>query len=497
MNRASTVLAIDQGTTGTRAILYDQNSKQLSSAYQEFPQIFPRPGWVEHDAEEIWQSVLAVVGQVLQKAHLKSSQIAAIGITNQRETTILWDRKTGRPIHHAIVWQDRRTSEACGLLQKRNLEKEIRSKTGLVLDPYFSGTKIAWLLKHVKGARQKAERGDLLFGTIDTWLLWKMTGGQIHATDYTNASRTLLFNIRRCEWDKELLKIFDIPAAILPKALPSAANYGTTIPCGKLPGGIPIRALIGDQQAALYGQGCYEKGEVKNTYGTGCFVVFHLGKKLPSQIPFGLLGTVACDQEGKPAYALEGSVFIGGAVIQWIRDGLHLVRHASETEEKIRGLKDSGGVILIPAFAGLGSPYWNPNVRGIISGITRGTTSAHLIRAALESIAQQSADVIDQMEKTGTRVHELRVDGGATQNRFLMQFQSDLLGIPILVSDRTESTAWGAAKLAARAAHFWTNLEKIDHKIRYQKFIPKMNRSEAEKMRDAWKQEVQKLLTKN
>lgn len=438
---------------------------------------------------------MAVVGQVLQKTHLKASQIISIGITNQRETTVLWDRNTGQPVHHAIVWQDRRTAEHCAFLKKKGLEKKIRFKTGLVLDPYFSATKISWLLKHVKGLKEKARRGDILFGTMDTWLLWKMTGGQVHATDFTNASRTLLFDIRHHRWDRGLLKIFGVPEKMLPKVLPSAADYGTTVPSGKLPGGIPIRALIGDQQAALYGQSCYKKGDVKNTYGTGCFVVCHLGQKLPRQIPFGLLGTLACDEEGKPAYALEGSVFIGGAVIQWIRDGLHLVRHASETEDKIEGLKDTGGVILIPAFAGMGSPYWNPNVRGMISGITRGTTAAHLIRAALESIAQQSADVIEQMEKTGTRVHELRVDGGATSNQFLMQFQADLLRIPILVSDRSESTAWGAAKLAAHASGFWPKLQTIDRKIRYKRFVPKMKPSQAAHSRKIWKREVQKLLS--
>jgi glycerol kinase len=494
MNHASAVLAIDQGTTGTRAILYGKKAELLASAYQEFPQIFPRPGWVEHDAEEIWQSVLAVAGQVLQKTHLKAQQIAAIGITNQRETTILWDKKTGRPVHHAIVWQDRRTSEYCAELKRRGYEKNVRRKTGLVLDPYFSATKISWLLKHVKGLRKKAEKGGILFGTIDTWLLWKMTGGRVHATDYTNASRTLLFNIRTLKWDPELLKIFQIPQAILPAAMPSAADYGVTEPSGKLPGGIPIRVLFGDQQAALYGQSCYRKGDIKNTYGTGCFTVFNLGSKLPKKIPFGLLATVAADQDGKPVYALEGSVFIGGAVIQWVRDGLHLIRHASETEAAIHGLHDTGGVTLIPAFAGLGSPHWNPNVRGVITGLTRGTTAQHLIRAALESIAQQSADVIEQMQKTGTHVHELRVDGGATKNHFLMQFQADLLRMPILVSEQSESTAWGAAKLAAHASGFWSSLEKTDRKIRYKRFIPKMKQNEALKLRKIWQKEVQKLL---
>lgn len=494
MNHASAVLAIDQGTTGTRAILYDKKGRSSASAYQEFRQIFPRPGWVEHDGQEIWQSVLNVVGQVLHRSRLDPSKIAAIGITNQRETTVLWDRKTGRPVSHAIVWQDRRTAAYCVQLKRRGLEKEVRHKTGLVLDPYFSATKIAWLLKHLPGIKEKARRGDILFGTIDTWLVWKMTGGHVHATDYTNASRTLLFDIRRGRWDGELLKLFGVPEAMLPKVFPSAAYYGMTAACGRLPAGIPIRALVGDQQAALYGQGCYEKGEVKNTYGTGCFVVLHLGRECPRSIPFGLLGTAACDREGKLAYALEGSVFIGGAVIQWLRDGLGLIKQATDTEGAIRGLRDAGGVTLIPAFAGLGAPHWNPDLRGVISGLTRGTTSAHLIRAALESIAHQSADVIEQMEKTGTRVQALRVDGGATHNRFLMQFQADLLGIPILVSERAECTAWGAAKLAAQAAGCWGHSKAMDRKTRTRKFYPEMKRSEASRLRGAWKQEVQKLL---
>lgn len=494
MPRASAVLAIDQGTTGTRAILYDRQAKLIASAYQEFPQIFPRPAWVEHDAEKIWQSVLSVIAQVLKKSRLKPSQIASIGITNQRETTVVWDKKSGKPVHHAIVWQDRRTSEHCAELKRRGWEKKVRQKTGLVLDPYFSATKISWLLNHVPGLRKKAERGDVLFGTIDSWILWKMTGGRVHATDFTNASRTLLFDIHHCKWSDELLHLFRVPKAMLPKALPSAADYGVTTASGKLPAGIPIRALIGDQQSALYGQSCYQKGDVKNTYGTGCFVVFNLGSKLPRQIPFGLLGTIACDKEGKPAYALEGSVFIGGAVIQWVRDGLGLIRKASETEKKIEKLRDNGGITLIPAFAGLGSPYWNPDVRGVITGITRGTTQAHVIRAALESIAQQSADLVEQMQKTGIRVHELRVDGGATHNRFLMQFQADLLGIPILVSSHAESTAWGAAKLAAHAAGFWPRLEKIDRLVAYKKFSPKMKGPQARQLRQIWKREVQNLL---
>ncbi len=492
--RPSVVLAIDQGTTGTRAILYAASSRPLASAYQEFRQHFPRPGWVEHDPEEIWRSVLAVMTQALKKARLSSEAIRAIGITNQRETTVLWERRTGRPVHPAIVWQDRRTASFCEALKSLGLEKKFRDKTGLVLDPYFSGTKIRWLLDHVQGLRKKAEDGEILFGTIDCWILWKLTGARSHATDYTNASRTLLFNIKTKTWDPELLRYLKIPRAILPKVQESGSHFGVTVQCKPLGAGIPIKALIGDQQAALYGQGCYQSGEAKNTYGTGCFLILNVGAKY-RRPPFGLLTTLASDENGKPVYALEGAVFIGGAVIQWLRDGLAFFKKANETASLAKKVKDTGGVTLIPAFAGLGSPYWNPNVRGMMTGLTRGTKREHLIRAALESIAHQSADVLEGMRRgSGHPLRALKVDGGATANELLMQFQADLLGIPVLVSDIAESTAWGAAKLAAKVSGVWPSLKLIDQKRKYRRFVPRISRAKAVKLRLHWKQEIERLL---
>lgn len=491
--KTSHILAIDQGTTGSRAIVYDSKGKIAASAYQEFTQFFPQPGWVEHDAEEIWNSVLSVTKKALRAANINTQQIAGIGITNQRETTVLWDKRSGRPVTKAIVWQDRRTSDFCAQLKKKGLEEKIRFKTGLVLDPYFSGTKIKWLLDHVRGLKKRAQKGEILFGTIDTWLLWKMTGGKIHATDFTNASRTLLFNIRSHSWDPQLLKTFGIPSKILPQVKNSAAFYGKTQARFGFPSAISVYALAGDQQAALYGQACYEKGDLKNTYGTGCFAVMNLGKKIPAKPPFGLLATIACDKQGKPAYALEGSVFIGGAVMQWIRDGLKLIKKASDSEKMISKLKDSGGVTIIPAFAGLGSPYWNAEARGMISGITRGTGREHFVRAALESIAHQSADVVEQMSKTGARLHELRVDGGATRNNFLMQFQADLLRIPVWVSEKSEATAWGAAKLAGYACGLWKNVSLLDRKAKYKKYTPKLNPARTKQLREIWKREIRRV----
>ena len=488
------ILAIDQGTTGTRAILYDSRARQTASAYQEFSQRYPKPGWVEHDPLEIWNSMLRVIAKTLFRARLDSSRIAAIGITNQRETTVLWDRKPSRPVYPAIVWQDRRTASFCDGLKSRGLEKIFRRKTGLVLDPYFSGTKIRWILDHVPNIRRKAERGEILFGTIDTWLLWKLTGGKSHATDFTNASRTLLFNIRTKTWDSKLLRLLKVPSKILPETRASSSFFGKTVRQGVLREGIPIHAMIGDQQAALYGQACYHPGEVKNTYGTGCFVVMNAGRKWRNPA-FGLLATLACDKEGRPVYALEGSVFIAGAAIQWLRDGLGLFKKAAETDKMIKKLSDNGGVTLIPAFARLGSPYWNPNVRGVIYGITRGTTRAHHVRAALESMARQKADVVEVLESSsGKQLRFLKVDGGATQNKVLMQFQADLLGVPILVSEISESTAWGAAKLAAKSAGVWTSLESGDARRRYRRFNPKMKPSQARPLRAVWKKEISRLL---
>ncbi len=491
--KKSAVLAIDQGTTGTRAVLYDPKANFLGSAYQEFPQHFPLPGWVEHDAEKIWKTTALVVRQVLRQTHLNPRFIKAIGITNQRETVVAWDGRSSKPLHRAIVWQDRRTAEMCGALKKRGLEKTIHQKTGLLLDPYFSATKMRWLLEKVPAVKKAAKNKALRFGTIDSWLLWKLTGGKSHATDFTNASRTLLFNIVTKQWDAGLLKTFRVPSFSLPKVLASGSLFGETESLDFLPDGIPVFAMMGDQQAALYGQGCYQKGGVKNTYGTGCFTVLNLGTEYQKP-PFGLLATLACDEKGYPVYAAEGSIFIGGAVIQWLRDGLGFFKKAEETQKLIHGLKDTGGVTVVPAFAGLGSPYWNPHARGMISGITRGTTKAHITRAALESIAQQSADVIEQMKKTGSPIRELRVDGGATRNPFLMQFQADLLGMPILISDISESTAWGAAKLAAYRSGFWKNLRLIDRRRRYKKFLPRLSRSKAAELRLAWRKEVGRVL---
>lgn len=488
------ILALDQGTTGTRAILYDQNASSVASAYQEFTQYYPRPGWVEHDPLEIWQSTLNVIKQALQKSKLSSSQIIAIGITNQRETTLLWDRKTGRPIHRALVWQDRRTAPLTEKFKKQGLEKKIHAKTGLVLDPYFSASKIHWMLEHIPGLRKKAQSGQILFGTMDTWLLWKLTGGRSHATDYTNASRTLLFNIKTKKWDEELLKYFSVPKTILPQTQASGSQFGSTVKQGPLQAGIPILAIMGDQQAALYGQACYKKGEAKNTYGTGCFIMMNLGSQV-HRVPKGLLLTLACDIQGKPVYALEGSIFIAGAAIQWLRDGLQFFKQAKESESLARSVSDSGGVTVIPALAGLAAPYWNPHVRGMITGLTRGTTRAHIVRATLESLAQQTADVMECMEQfAGGAVRQLKVDGGATHNQFLMQFQADLLGLPVLVSDLPESTAWGVGKLAAKIADFWPSLKAIDSRRKYRLFKPRMKFSLRHKFRKIWKHEIQRLL---
>lgn len=494
IKRQGVILAIDQGTTGSRAILYDRHGRMIASDYQEFHQFYPKPGWVEHNPEEIWKSVQHVISGALSRAPSSSAPIVAIGITNQRETTILWNKKTGRPVYPAVVWQDRRTASLCDTLKKQGHEKKFRRKTGLVLDPYFSGTKIRWILDHVPGVRKKAQRGEILFGTIDTWLLWKLTGGKVHATDYTNASRTLLFNIRTKAWDRELLRLLKIPASILPEAKESAASFGKTAALKVLQEGIPIRAILGDQQAALYGQACYRAGDAKNTYGTGCFVMMNLGPKQRT-LPFGILETLACDKSGKPVYALEGAIFIAGAAVQWLRDGLGFFKNASETEKMIRKVPDNGGVTVVPAFAGLGSPYWNPHARGMMSGLTRGTKREHIVRAVLESIAHQSADVVETMKASAhSRVSSLKVDGGATRNHFLMQFQADILGVPVLVSEISESTAWGVAKLAGKALKFWISLDAIDRRCRFRVFRPHLERSRAELLRDAWKKEVRRLL---
>lgn len=493
--KKSAVLAIDQGTTGSRAILYDRNGREIARAYQEFQQYYPQPGWVEHDAEEIWHSVLRVIRKAVRRARIPAKQIAAIGITNQRETTVLWDRHTGRPVARAIVWQDRRTAAFCDSLRKAGHEAAFRRKTGLVLDPYFSGTKIHWLLNHHRGLKQKARAGKILFGTMDSWLLWKLTGGAAHKTDFTNASRTLLFNIRTRRWDAQLLRVLQVPPSMLPEAQASGQAFGTTVRQGGLPEGIPIHAMVGDQQAALYGQGCYETGAGKNTYGTGCFVVVNSGRKY-QRAPQGLLQTLACDAKGNPVYALEGSIFIGGAVMQWLRDGLGFFKRASESEALAKRVPDTGGVVFIPAFVGLGSPYWNPHVRGTITGLTRGTRREHVIRAALEAMAHQTADVLEAMQSALKRsMPVLKADGGATANGLLMQMQADFLGIPVGVSDIAEATAWGAAKLAAYSQGFWKNLKVVDRQRHYRFYKPRYSAAKRKQARQAWKSAVQHLLT--
>ncbi|TDI75716.1 MAG: glycerol kinase [Bacteroidetes bacterium] len=454
------ILALDQGTTSSRAILFDHEGRIVDAVQREFAQIFPKPGWVEHDATEIWDTQLAVARSVIEKANVSSEDVAAIGITNQRETTVVWDRKTGIPIHNAIVWQDRRTASYCQSLKDAGKESMVSEKTGLLLDPYFSGTKVRWILENVEGARERAEAGELAFGTIDSWLVWNLTDGKAHVTDATNASRTLLFNIESDQWDTDLLQLFDIPASMLPEVTESSMIVAETVTAifGMR---IPISGIAGDQQAALFGQVCTKAGMVKNTYGTGCFMLMNTGQEL---IRSGnkLLTTIAWKIDGKISYALEGSVFVGGAVVQWLRDGLGLIHSASEVEALAQSVESSDGVYVVPAFTGMGAPHWDPFARGSIHGITRGTTAAHFARASLESIAFQVADVIAAMEKdSGLKLVELRVDGGAAENNLLMQFQADILGVPVLRPEILESTALGAAYLAGLAVGFWDNIEEI------------------------------------
>lgn len=487
------ILAIDQGTTGTRALLYDKRGQIRAASYEEFTQYYPKPGWVEHDAQEILRCTLRVIAKVISKGRVLSAKIAAIGITNQRETTVLWDRKTGKPISKAIVWQDRRTASFCDELRAKGFEPLFRRKTGLVLDPYFSGTKIKWLLDQVPDARAKAKRGDLLFGTIDTWLLWNLTGQRVHATDVTNASRTLLFNLKKISWDTEILKLLKIPSSILPQVHPSSFMYGKTADLGALKKGIPICALVGDQQGALFGQGCYHPGEMKNTYGTGCFVMVNYGKKYQTPT-HGLLATLACDEKGKPSYALEGAIFIAGAAVQWLRDGLGFIKKAKETEKIARSLKDTGGVVVVPALAGLGAPYWNPHVRGAIFGLTRGTRKEHITKATVDSIAYQTYDVFESMARSvGRKPRFLKVDGGATSNSYLMQLQADLLGVPVYRSDITELTAWGAAKLAGIQSGFWKSVKEIDRLRKYKKFTPQMPSALRKEKLRMWREAIYRL----
>ena len=452
------ILALDQGTTSSRAIIFDQAGSVKAVAQQEFRQIFPQPGWVEHDPNEIWSTQTNVAAEAILKAGLMAKDIAAIGITNQRETTVVWDRKTGIPICNAIVWQDRRTAAMCDRLRARGLAPLIRRKTGLVVDAYFSGTKLQWILKNVEGAQKKARRGELAFGTIDSWLVWNLTGGKTHITDVSNASRTMLFNLKTCDWDDELLKIFGVPRSVLPEVRSSSEVYGET---SFFSGSIPIAGIAGDQQAALFGQVCTQPGMVKNTYGTGCFMLMNTGTK-PIASKNKLLTTVAWRIGDRTEYALEGSIFIAGAVVQWLRDGLGIIRSSADVEALALRVPDSGGVYLVPAFAGLGAPHWDQYARGTIVGITRGTTAAHLARAALEGIAFQVVDVLKAMEAdAGIRLKELRVDGGACANDLLMRMQADLLDVPVVRPKISETTALGAAYLAGLAVGYWKNQSEI------------------------------------
>ncbi|MFA5060146.1 MAG: glycerol kinase GlpK [Candidatus Omnitrophota bacterium] len=494
------ILAIDQGTTGSRAFVFDVKGRIIANSYKEFKQFFPKPGWVEHDADEIWNSCAAVIKQALRKGNVKPQQILTIGITNQRETTVIWDRKTSKPVSRAIVWQCRRTAKTCEELKAKGLQDVFRKKTGLVLDPYFSGTKIKWLLDNVPGLRRRAQNGEVCFGTIDSWLIWKLTGGKSHITDFTNASRTLLFDIKAFHFDAELLKILNIPREILPQVQNSGSlfgkTYGAALGGAGLISGIPITGVMGDQQAALFGQGCYLPGTVKNTYGTGCFIVLNTGHKLIYS-KNGLLTTLACDDQGKPVYALEGSIFIGGAVIQWLRDQLGAIKNSSETENAIKGILDTNGVYFVPAFVGLGAPYWNAQARGIIVGLTRGANRKHIIRAALESIAYQTKDVFDLMQnESGQTITEIKVDGGACRNNFLMQFQADILPCKVIRPKTIESTAQGVAHLAGVAVGLWKGKEDLKKLYVPEKvFCPKMKSAQRNQLYYGWQKAVRQTLS--
>ena len=488
------LLALDQGTSSSRSIVFDEHGHIVALAQQELPQIYPRPGWVEHDLNEIWRTQLATAREVLAKANIKAGDIRALGITNQRETTALWNRKTGQPVHHAIVWQDRRAEATCAELREQGKEKLIQSKTGLLVDAYFSGTKLKWLLDNVPGARAQAERGELAFGTIDSWLMWQLTGGALHATDVSNASRTMLFNVHNNQWDTELLDLLGIPASLMPKVLPSSAHYGEVRP-ELLGHPIAIGGVAGDQQSALFGQACFKAGMAKNTYGTGCFMLMHTGGQFQTSHN-GLLTTSAAQATPQTQFAIEGSVFVGGAVVQWLRDGLHAIKGSAEVQALAESVPDSGGVMMVPAFTGLGAPYWKPDARGTITGLTRGTTVAHIARAALESIAYQSAALLQAMSRDAVGagaapVAELRVDGGACVNDLLMQFQADLLGIPVIRPAVIETTALGAAYLAGLSSGVYRSTEELSGMWRAErKFLPTLGADRAAELMARWEQAV-------
>ncbi|HZH60108.1 MAG TPA: glycerol kinase GlpK [Metabacillus sp.] len=485
------ILSIDQGTTSTRAILFNKNGDIVDVAQREFPQYFPQPGWVEHNALEIWSSVLAVIAEVLAKIDISPKEIASIGITNQRETAVVWDRETGMPIYNAIVWQSRQTSDICEKLKENGYNDLFRKKTGLLIDPYFSGTKVKWILDHVEGARQKANEGRLLFGTIDSWLIWKLSGGARHVTDYTNASRTLMYNIYDLQWDDELLEILDVPKSMLPEVCSSSEVYAETVDYHFFGERVQIAGVAGDQHAALFGQACYEKGMAKNTYGTGCFMLMNTGEKaVPSEN--GLLTTIAWGIDGKVEYALEGSIFVAGSAIQWLRDGLRMIDNASASEKYAERVDSTDGVYVVPAFVGLGTPYWDSEARGAIFGLTRGTTKEHFIRATLEALAYQTKDVLKAMEAdSGIQLKKLRVDGGAVKNNMLMHFQSDILNVPVERPVINETTALGAAYLAGLAVGFWQNLEEIAKQWKVdQSYEPVMKDDRRNELYEGWQKAI-------
>ena len=486
------ILSLDQGTTSSRAILFNKEGKIVHVAQKEFTQHFPHPGWVEHNAQEIWGSILAVIATCLSEADVKPEQISAIGITNQRETTVVWDKNTGKPVYNAIVWQSRQTVDICDDLKVKGYSDMVREKTGLLIDAYFSGTKVKWILDNVEGARDKAENGDLLFGTIDTWLVWKLSGGAVHVTDYSNASRTLMYNIHELSWDEELLEMLTIPKSMLPEVRSSSEVYGHTVDFHFFGQNIPIAGVAGDQQAALFGQACYGEGMAKNTYGTGCFMLMNTGEKAVKS-EHGLLTTIAWGLNGKVEYALEGSIFVAGSAIQWLRDGMRMFKDASQSEEYAKRVESTDGVYVVPAFVGLGTPYWDSEVRGAVFGVTRGTTKEHFIRATLESLAYQTKDVLCAMEKdSGIELKTLRVDGGAVKNNFLMQFQSDILAVPVERPEVNETTALGAAYLAGLAVGYWENQEMIASQWNMdQSFSPKMDENVSEELYSGWKKAIE------
>lgn len=486
------MMALDQGTTSSRAILFDETGNIVHIAQREFKQYFPRAGWVEHNADEIWSSILSVIAGVLSEKNISSDQIAGIGITNQRETTVVWDKQTGKPIYNAIVWQSRQTADICDELREQGFNEIFRKKTGLLLDPYFSGTKVKWILDHVEGAREKAERGELLFGTIDTWIIWKLSGGKAHVTDYSNASRTLMYNIHELKWDEELLANLGIPESMLPEVRPSSEIYTHTEERHFFGYAAPIAGIAGDQQAALFGQACFERGMVKNTYGTGCFMLMNTGEKAVES-EHGLLTTIAWGINGKVEYALEGSIFVAGSAIQWLRDGLRMFRNSAESEAYAARVDSTDGVYVVPAFVGLGTPYWDSEVRGAAFGLTRGTKKEHFVRATLESLAYQTKDVLDAMEAdSGISLKTLRVDGGVVANNFLMQFQADILDVPVERPVVNETTALGAAYLAGLAVGFWRDCSEITaHWNLDKQFQPNMPAAKRDTLYEGWKKAIQ------